>query len=95
MDKTGLVNAVHEALKEQNLNFTKEQVGAIINTTLEVISNALKNGDSVKLKNFGVFQIVTRASRTVTPPGTGKPITVPERKTIKFRVSDKLKTAVE
>jgi DNA-binding protein HU-beta len=43
-----------------------------VNALLEIISDALKKGDSLTLPGFGTFEVRDRAARTGRNPQTGK-----------------------
>lgn len=77
---------------------TLKKVDALlaVQTTLDFISEQLVAGQTVELRNFGVFEIVTRKRRIGRNPN--KPeinIVVPERNVVKFRAGRKLKDQVE
>ena len=63
--------------------------------TLDCISDALAEGHKVELRNFGVFDVVTRKARVGRNP-KNPPVTVqiPPKKTVWFRPSEELKSAV-
>ena len=43
---------------------TQKEVKEVVNATLEAITNALVEGNEVKLSGFGKFEVVERAERT-------------------------------
>jgi DNA-binding protein HU-beta len=75
---------------------TQASVGRIINHALELIARALMEDGRVELGGFGVFTVVTRAAcnRTNMHDRT-KIVHTPERNTVKFRPSPKLRAAVQ
>ena len=79
MNKQDLVDKV---AKKSGL--TKKDAQAIIDSTVEVIMDAVKKGDSVTLVGFGSFKATKRAARKGRNPQTGKEITIPARKSPKF-----------
>jgi len=89
MKKTELIA---EVAKKTSLS--KKDVNEVINTTLEVIEEALKKGEKVSFIGFGNFEVVTRPAREARVPGTNKKVHVPETKTVKFKVGKKLKEAL-
>jgi len=86
MKKTELIA---EVAKKTGLS--KKDVNEVINTTLEVIEEALKKGEKVSFIGFGNFEVVTRKAREARVPGTNKKVKVPETKTVRFKVGKKLK----
>ncbi len=65
-------------------------VGALI----EIISGALKKGDSVALVGFGTFEVRKRAARTGRNPATGAEIKIKASKVPAFKAGATLKAAV-
>jgi len=61
---------------------------------LSCIVEAAKNGEDVRLVGFGSFVPVTRAAGTARNPRTGQSVARPEARTIKFRVGEGLKSAL-
>ncbi|MEF3190956.1 MAG: HU family DNA-binding protein [Campylobacterales bacterium] len=65
-----------------------------ISAALDVITEALKKGESVSFIGFGTFETVDRPAREARVPGTDKKVKVPATKVVKFRVGKKLKESV-
>ena len=89
MTKTDLVNVV--AAETQ---LTKKDVDAVVNATLNALSNALKEGDKVQLLGFGTFDVKTTAAREGRNPKTGETIAIPASKKVGFAASKALKSLV-
>ena len=63
--------------------------------TLDCISDALAEGHTVELRNFGVFDVVTRKARVGrNPKNPTVTVQIPPKKTVWFRPSEELKIAV-
>ncbi len=73
----------------------KSEVEIIINTMLDVITDALKNREAVSFIGFGSFVPVKKNSREIYIPGTTKKVKVQEKYGIRFRPSKKLKMIIE
>lgn len=73
---------------------TQKASKPVVETIMSVIKNALKNGDSVKIVNFGKFSVVDRAARMGRNPQTGEPLEIPAKKAIKFKSGKALSDAV-
>jgi len=73
---------------------TKVDAELFLNSTLNVITKALKKGDSIPLIGFGSFNVVKRAARTGRNPQTGAPLKIKASKTVKFKAGTNLKDAV-
>ena len=89
MKKTELIAKVAE-----KTSLSKKDVNEVINTAIEVIEEALKNEEKVSFIGFGSFEVVTRAPRETTVPGTKKKVKIPESKSVKFKVGKKLKESL-
>jgi len=76
------------------LGMTQSEVGKIVEATFESLSEALAHGKRWELRDFGVFEVKTRASRIGRNPRTGDQVPVPERRVVTFRPGKKMKEAV-
>lgn len=72
MNKAELIDAIAESA-----NLTKKDAKAALESTLEIIGNCLKSGDSVQLIGFGTFKVNSRKARTGRNPKTGEEIEIP------------------
>ena len=54
------------------------------------MSDALRRGDEVKITNFGVFEVRTRAARPGRNPRTGAFVPIPPRQVVVFRAAEAL-----
>ncbi len=90
MNKSDLVNAVHE-----KLGGTKVQAEEVVETIISEIVGYLKKGQEVSIAGLGIFATKTRAARTARNPRTGEAVNVPAMKVPKFRASKALKDAVK
>ena len=62
-----------------------------IDTFIETLTDALLKDGEVKFTRMGVFEILTRQSRVIANPVTKEPMKIYPKKTVKFRVSKKMK----
>ena len=76
------------------LGMTQSDVAKVIEGTFETISQALSEGKRWELRDFGVFEVKTRASRIGRNPRTGDQVPVPERRVVTFRPGKKMKEVV-
>jgi len=72
-------------------HLTKKEAKAIIDKTFDLIVEHLKQEDEVMISGLGTFTPVTKEKRVGTNPKTHKQITIKEKKTIRFSVSNSLK----
>lgn len=89
MNKGDLIDAL--AVQAE---ITKAAAGKQIQVLINIITNALKNGDSVVIPGFGSFIVSERKARTGRNPQTGATITIKASKGAKFKPGKALKDAV-
>ena len=76
--------------------FIQNDVAIIVQKTLDSIVDELTAGNTIELRNFGVFEIKIRKSRKGrNPRDTSNEVIIPERAVVKFRAGKELKEAVE
>lgn len=80
-----------KALQTNTDYLTREQALEVIGILTDTISKSLVKGDPVFLRGFGTFNPVERASHVARNMKTGKMMTLPAYKTIKFIVGKDLK----
>ncbi|MCL6442691.1 MAG: HU family DNA-binding protein [Alicyclobacillus sp.] len=90
MNKSELIQAVAE-----RTNMTKKDVGLIVETVFDVISDALAQGEKVQLVGFGNFEIRERAARRGRNPQTGETIEIAASKIPAFRAGKALREGVQ
>ena len=71
-------------------NFLKKDLEKFINIILNEIKVALKRGDRVELRGFGIFSTNTQKPRISRNPKTGEKVNTPEKKTIHFKMAKEL-----
>ena len=77
-------------LSDNYPNFLKKDLEKFTNIILGEIKQALKRGDRVELRGFGVFSTNIQKSRISRNPQTGEKIHTPEKRTIHFKMSKEL-----
>lgn len=74
----------------------QRDVAIIVQMTLDGLADEIARGNNVELRNFGVFEVVTRKSRVGRNPNKPKnEVTIPERQVVKFRAGKELKERVK
>lgn len=91
MNKADLINA----LAAKNENFKKNDAEKAVNGMIELITEALKEGDKVQIMGFGSFEVKVRAARTGKNPATGEAIEIPECKAVVFKAGKPLKDSIQ
>ena len=71
-------------------NFLKKDLEKFVNIILKEIKSALKNGERVELRNFGVFFSNIQKKSLRRNPKTGEKVVVPEKKTIQWKMSKQM-----
>lgn len=89
MNKTQLIDVIAD---KAELN--KAQAKRALDSTLEAITESLKEGDAVQLVGFGTFKVNHRSARTGRNPQTGEEITIKAAKVPAFVSGKALKEAV-
>jgi DNA-binding protein HU-beta len=89
MNKNELIDHVATAADLPKAAATKA-----IDAVMNGITNALKNGEEVRLVGFGTFSVKERAAGTGRNPSTGKEIDIPASKNAKFKPGQALKDAM-
>lgn len=91
MKKADLINKVAE-----NTGVSKKQTEEVVNEFMEVIKQALMEGEEVKLVGFGNFEIKEQGERVARDPrDPNKVINIPAKKVVKFKISKKLKNILD
>ena len=71
-------------------NFLKKDLEKFTNIILKEIKNALRKGERVELRGFGIFSTKIQKPRISRNPKTGEKVNTPEKKTIHFKMSKDL-----
>ncbi len=90
MNKTELIEAL-----ATRTDTSKTQTAKILNELLEIIQERLVNDDAVQLVGFGSFSVNKRAARQGRNPATGKTMTIPAKKVVKFKPGKTLADAAD
>ena len=77
-------------LKKSYPNFLTKDLSKFTDIILNEIKNALRRGDRVELRGFGVFSTKVQKARISRNPKTGEKVNTPKKKTIHFKMSKDL-----
>jgi nucleoid DNA-binding protein len=80
-------------LVEQSLG-NREQARKAVEALLEGITQSLKKGETISLRDLGTFKCVQRKARQGVNPRTGEKIKIKARKAVRFSAGSKLQQAV-
>jgi DNA-binding protein HU-beta len=89
MNKSELIDAI-----ATQTDASKAQTGEILDATIEAITKAVTDGETVQLIGFGSFSSGNRAARTGRNPTTCEEIRIPAARTVKFAAGNAFKDAV-
>jgi nucleoid DNA-binding protein len=76
-------------------NVAQIDVKKVVQRTLDVVVDSLERGETVELRNFGVFKVKNRRGRIGRNPRTGEEVQVPEKKVVVFKPGLILKNKVK
>ena len=82
-----VLSEIEKKLADKHPNILKADIRKILNIILTEISDALQRSQSVELRGFGRFSVVTKKSRTARNPRNGTIVEVPSKKAIKWKCS--------
>ena len=77
-------------LKKSYPNFLKKDLEKVVAIVLNEIKQALKRGDRVELRGFGMFSTNIQKARISRNPKTGEKVATPEKKTIHFKMAKEM-----
>ena len=77
-------------LKKSYPNFLKKDLEKVVSVVLNEIKQALKRGDRVELRGFGMFSTKHQKARISRNPKTGEKVNTPEKKTIHFKMAKEM-----
>ncbi len=68
-------------------NILSKDMEKIISIILSEINDALHRGQNFEARGFGSFKLTTRKARIGRNPKNSKPVEIPEKKAIKWKMS--------
>ena len=89
MNKSQLIDKI-----AAGADISKAAAGRALDSFIDAVTEALKEGDSVALVGFGTYSVRERAARTGRNPQTGAPIEIAAAKVPGFKPGKALKDAV-
>ena len=79
-----------DQLKKSYPNFLKKDLEKLLSVVLNEIKQALKRGDRVELRGFGMFSTNIQKARISRNPKTGEKVNTPQKKTIHFKMAKEM-----
>ena len=87
--RTDLSEAVYK-----ELGLSRVESAELVETFLDIISDRIVEGESVKLSSFGSFLVRSKNERIGRNPKTGEEVPITSRRVMVFKPSNLLKKAV-
>ena len=88
--RAGLVDAVANHVNSiTEKPITKKETGIYIDAVFDTIKELVKDGTSVSVKGFGVFNKRQRSQRTIVNPNNGGKIVIPSKVIMGFETKVK------
>jgi DNA-binding protein HU-beta len=67
------------------LNISQDEARVVLNSVLDVITEALVEEKNVRLVDFGTFSVKQRAERIGRNPKTGEPVKIEAKEIVTFK----------
>ena len=78
----------------QEVGLSRNESADLVESVLQMISDELVNGQSVKISSFGSFLVRQKGGRMGRNPKTGEEVPIGPRRVLVFRPSQVLKSIV-
>ncbi len=77
-------------LKKSYPNFLTRDLNKVVDIILKEIKETLNRDEGVEIRNFGTFRVNIQKASIRRNPKTGLKVSVPRKKTIKWKMSKEL-----
>ncbi|MFB2531903.1 integration host factor subunit alpha [Paracoccus sp. p4-l81] len=78
----------------RDVGLSRNESAALVEQVLGFVSDALADGETVKISSFGTFSIREKAPRMGRNPKTGEEVPISPRRVLSFRPSHLMKDRV-
>ena len=75
----------------ENTDTKRAVVRPVVRSFLDEVISELAKGNRLEFRDFGVFEVVTRAARVAQNPKTLEQIHVPAKRVVKFKMGRLMK----
>lgn len=79
----------------REVGLSRNESAELVETVLKHISDALVDGESVKISSFGTFSVRQKTARVGRNPKTGQEVPITPRRVLSFRPSHLMKERVD
>jgi DNA-binding protein HU-beta len=90
MNQSDLITRVSD-----QTGMARAETGKVIAAVIDGITEALRNGEDVRLAGFGSFSVVERGEREGRNPRTGETVRIAASKAAKFSPAKTIKEALK
>jgi integration host factor subunit alpha len=94
MSSKTLTRADLTEVLHREVGLSRTESADMVNSMLDLISEALVEGHSVKLSSFGTFMVRAKRQRMGRNPKTGEEVPITPRRVLVFRPSQVMKNIV-
>ena len=85
-----VTKAVMQSALMKQFNWSKSYAGDVVNTLMKVLVDAIVGEKPIVLHGIGTIKPVIRNARTGRNPQTGEEVHIPEKRSVKFKLSKTL-----
>ena len=78
----------------KEMGLTVRQGREFVQRLLDLVQEDLVQEGRSELRGLGTFAVYTRPPRETTHPVTGQPVSIPERRSVRYRTSKELKASL-
>ncbi|MDE2445832.1 MAG: integration host factor subunit alpha [Alphaproteobacteria bacterium] len=89
LTRADLTEVVH-----RDIGLSRTESADMVNTVLDLVSDSLVAGHSVKLSSFGTFMVRSKRERIGRNPKTGEEVPITPRRVLVFRPSQIMKNVI-
>jgi integration host factor subunit alpha len=90
LTKADLIDVVYQ----RHGGLTKNEAAEIVDAIFVTLKSTLVDGRTIRIKNFGTFEVTARAGRMGVNPANGRKLFIPAHKGLSFRPAEQLKSVV-
>lgn len=76
-------------------SLSRHDVQAVVQGVFDEVIDAVGQGKRIEIRDFGVFEVKSRAARTAQNPKTLEPVPVPPKLAVRFKPGRLMKAALE
>ena len=89
LTRADLSEAVHK-----QIGLSRSESADLVKSVLDLISDTLVDGQTVKLSSFGTFMVRSKSGRIGRNPKTGEEVPITPRRVLVFRPSQVMKNVI-